>query len=100
MSAFTIDLGMDELTVPGFSGQPAIAVLLFDNLSGDPDQEYFADGLAEDLITRLSSWWWFPVIARNSSLIYKGKPVSERRVRCPPPETRRRADSEHGSGVS
>jgi adenylate cyclase len=47
--------GMDELTVPGFSGVPAIAVLPFDNLSGDPDQEYFADGIAEDLITRLST---------------------------------------------
>lgn len=44
----------DSLTVPGFEGRPAIAVLAFDNLSGDPDQEYFADGIAEDLITRLS----------------------------------------------
>jgi TolB-like protein len=38
-------------------------VLPFDNLSGDPDQEYFADGIAEDRIARLSSWRWFPVIA-------------------------------------
>jgi adenylate cyclase len=72
--------GMDELTVPGFSGQPAIAVLPFDNLSGDPEQEYFADGIAEDLITRLSSWRWFPVIARNSSFVYKGKAVDVKQV--------------------
>ena len=62
--------GMDELTVPGFGGRPAIAVLPFDNLSGDPDQEYFADGIAEDLITRLSAWRDFRVIARNSSFVY------------------------------
>jgi adenylate cyclase len=72
--------GMDELTVPGFSGRPAIAVLPFDNLSGDPDQEYFADGIAEDLITRLSSWRSFPVIARNSSFVYKGKPVDVKQI--------------------
>jgi adenylate cyclase len=65
--------GMDDLTVPGFGGRPAIAVLPFDNLSGDPEQEYFADGIAEDLITRLSTFRWFPVIARNSSFAYKGK---------------------------
>jgi adenylate cyclase len=63
--------GMAELTVPGFSGQPAIAVLPFDNLSGDPEQEYFADGIAEDLITRLSDWREFPVIARNSSFTWR-----------------------------
>jgi TolB-like protein/class 3 adenylate cyclase/Tfp pilus assembly protein PilF len=72
--------GMEELTVPGFSGRPAIAVLPFDNLSGDPEQEYFADGLAEDLITRLSSWRGFPVIARNSTFTYKGKAVDVKRV--------------------
>jgi TolB-like protein/Flp pilus assembly protein TadD len=55
-------------------------VLPFDNLSGDPDQEYFADGIAEDLITRLSSGRLFPVIARNSSFTYKGKPVDVKQV--------------------
>jgi len=65
----------DPFTVPGFGGAPAIAVLAFDNLSGDPEQEYFADGIAEDLITRLSSWRAFPVIARNSSFTYKGQAV-------------------------
>ncbi len=72
--------GMDELTVPGFSGRPAIAVLAFDNLSGDPEQEYFADGVAEDLITQLSSWRRFPVIARNSSFTYKGRAVDVKQV--------------------
>jgi adenylate cyclase len=72
--------GLDPLTVPGFGGRPAIAVLPFDNLSGDPDQEYFADGIAEDLITRLSAWRDFPVIARNSSFTYKGKPVDVKQV--------------------
>jgi adenylate cyclase len=67
-------------SVPGFSGRPAIAVLPFDNLSGDPDQEHFADGIAEDLITRLSAWRWFPVIARNSSFVYKGKAVDVKHV--------------------
>jgi TolB-like protein/Flp pilus assembly protein TadD len=71
---------LDPLTVPGFEGRPAIAVLPFDNLSGDPDQEYFADGIAEDLITRLSSWREFPVIARNSSFTYKGKAVNVKQV--------------------
>jgi adenylate cyclase len=71
--------GMDDLTVPGFGGAPAIAVLPFDNLSGDPEQEYFADGLAEDLITRLSTSH-IPVIARNSSFTYKGEPVDVKRV--------------------
>jgi adenylate cyclase len=52
--------------------RPAVAVLPFENVSGDPEQEYFADGLAEDLITALSLWRWFPVIARNSTFAYKG----------------------------
>jgi len=72
--------GLDSLTVPGFGGRPAIAVLPFDNLSGDPEQEYFADGIAEDLITRLSAWRDFPVIARNSSFTYKGKAVDVKQV--------------------
>jgi len=72
--------GDGAFTVPGFGGAPAIAVLPFDNLSGDPEQEYFADGIAEDLITRLSSWREFPVIARNSSFTYKGKAVDVKQV--------------------
>jgi TolB-like protein/Tfp pilus assembly protein PilF len=65
--------------VPGFGGAPAIAVLPFDNLSGDPEQEYFADGISEDVITRLSSGS-FPVIARNSTFTYKGSPVNVQQV--------------------
>ena len=71
---------MEQLTVPGFHGAPALAVLPFQNLSGDPEQEYFADGIAEDLITRLSAWRDFPVIARNSSFVYKGAAVDVKRV--------------------
>jgi adenylate cyclase len=56
--------------------KPSIAVLSFDNLSGDIEQEYFADGIAEDIITALSKWQWILVIARNSSFVYKGKSVS------------------------
>jgi len=65
--------GAVEPAVPGFSQRPAVAVLPFDNLSSVPAQEYLADGIAEDLITRLSAWGHFPVIARNSSFAYKGK---------------------------
>ena len=73
-------VAVDALAVPGFGGRPAIAVLPFDNLSGDPEQEYFADGIAEDLIMRLSLWRSFPVIARNSSFVYKGQAVDVKRV--------------------
>ena len=60
--------------------KPSIAVLAFDNLSGDPDQEYFADGIAEDIITALSKFRWFFVIDRNSSFTYKGKSVDVKQV--------------------
>ena len=53
--------------------RPAIAVLAFDNMSGDGKQEYFSDGISEDIITALSRVRWFFVIARNSSFIYKGR---------------------------
>jgi adenylate cyclase len=73
--------GDEAFTVPGFGSAPAIAVLPFGNLSGDPEQEYFADGIAEDLITRLSAaGWGFPVIARNSSFVYKGQAVDVKQV--------------------
>ncbi|MXN66558.1 adenylate/guanylate cyclase domain-containing protein [Stappia sp. GBMRC 2046] len=57
------------------SDKPSIAVLPFDNMSGDPEQDFFADGMAEDLITELSRMPWFFVIARNSSFTYKGRAV-------------------------
>ena len=56
-------------------GRPTIAVLPFINMSGDPEQEYFSDGISEDIVTALSKLRWFFVIARNSSFVYKGKPV-------------------------
>ncbi len=60
--------------------RPAIAVLPFENLSGDPEQEYFADGMVEDIITTLSRMRWLFVIARNSSFTYKGRAVDARQV--------------------
>jgi adenylate cyclase len=60
--------------------KPSIAVLPFDNLSGDPEQEYFADGIAEDLITALSRIRWLFVTARNSTFTYKGKAVDLKQV--------------------
>ena len=60
--------------------RPAIAVLPFNNMSGDPEQEYFSDGISEDIITALSKLRWFFVIARNSSFIYKGKAVHMKQV--------------------
>ena len=55
--------------------KPSIAVLPFANLSGDPEQEYFADGMVEDIITALSRFKELFVIARNSSFVYKGRSV-------------------------
>ena len=60
--------------------RPAIAVLPFDNMSGDQEQEYFSDGISEDIITALSKLRWFFVIARNSSFSYKGKAVHLKQV--------------------
>ena len=60
-------------TVTGLPDKPSIAVLPFQNLSGDPEQEYFSDGITEDLITDLSKVSGLFVIARNSAFIYKGK---------------------------
>ncbi len=68
------------LTIPGFAGRHAVAVLPFDNMSRDPEQEYFADGITEDLITSLSASRFFPVIARNSTFVYKGKAVDVKQV--------------------
>jgi len=60
--------------------KPSIAVLPFQNLSGDAEQEYFADGVVEDIITALSRMHWLFVIARNSSFTYKGRPVDVKQV--------------------
>lgn len=60
--------------------KPSIAVLAFDNMSGDPDQEYFSDGVADDIITELSRSRFLFVIARNSSFTYKGRAVDVKQV--------------------
>ena len=60
--------------------KPSIAVLPFTNMSGDPEQEYFADGVVEDIITALSRFKWLFVIARNSSFTYKGRAVDVKQV--------------------
>ena len=60
--------------------RPSIAVLPFQNMSGDPEQEYFADGMVEDIITALSRFKSLFVVARNSTFIYKGKAVEIKRV--------------------
>jgi adenylate cyclase len=60
--------------------KPSIAVLPFANMSGDPEQEFFADGITEDIITLLAGWRAFPVIARTSTFTYKGRTVDIRKV--------------------
>src|SRR5207244_11804663 len=60
---------------PALTDRPGIAVLPFINMSGDRAQEYFSDGISEDIITALSKLRWFFVIARNSSFVYKGRSV-------------------------
>lgn len=76
-SSTTFDRPATALTLPD---KPSIAVLPFTNMSGDPEQEYFADGVVEDIITALSRMTWLFVIARNSSFTYKGKAVDIKQV--------------------
>lgn len=71
------EVSAHALTLPD---KPSIAVLSFLNLSGDPEQEYFADGVVEDIITALSRIRWLFVIARNSSFTYKGRAVDVKQV--------------------
>jgi TolB-like protein len=83
--AFAARLGLDDDPSEGepglaLPGRPSIAVLPFTNMSGDPEQEYFADGMAEEITTALGRLRWLFVIARNSSFTYKGKSVDVRRV--------------------
>jgi adenylate cyclase len=65
---------------PPLPDRPSIAVLPFENMSGDPEQEYFADGMVEEITTALSRFKWLFVIARNSSFTYKGKAVNVKQV--------------------
>ena len=71
-----------EIPAPGpaASDRPSIAVLPFANMSGDPEQDYFADGVVEDIITGLARIKWLSVIARNSSFTYKGKAIDIKQV--------------------
>jgi TolB-like protein len=71
--------GMAARTPP-LPEKPSLAVLPFENLSGDPEQEYFADGMVEEIITALSRLRWLFVIARNSSFTYKGHAVDVKQV--------------------
>lgn len=66
--------------LPALPDKPSVAVLAFQNLSGDPEQEYFADGVVEDIITALSHHRWLFVIARNSSFTYKGRAVDVKQI--------------------
>ena len=68
----TVAAGVNALPLPS---KPSIAVLPFDNMSGDPEQDYFADGITEDIITELARFQGLFVIARNSVFTYKGKAV-------------------------
>ena len=65
---------------PPFPDRPSIAVLPFQNMSGDPEQEYFADGMVEEIITALSRIRWLFVIARNSTFAYKGQAIDIKQV--------------------
>jgi TolB-like protein len=80
---WTLDIPIAKSVLDGEYSLPdraSIAVLPFNNMSGDPEQEYFADGITEDIITALSQYRWFFVIARNSTFTYKGRAVDIKRV--------------------
>lgn len=88
--AYGVHLGGDVIesehqqrgsSAPSFDAdKPSIAVLPFDNLGGDHDQTYFADGIVEDIITELSKYGWLLVIARNTSFTFRGKMVDSKEV--------------------
>ncbi len=80
IQVFRVRLGLAERPRVLSPGKPSIAVLAFNNMGGDPEQEYFSDGIAEDIITELSRCRWLFVIARNSSFTYKGHAVDLKRV--------------------
>jgi TolB-like protein/Tfp pilus assembly protein PilF len=79
------ELRPSELVAPrkkplALPDKPSIAVLPFQNMTGDPQEDYFADGMIEDIVTGMSRIKWLFVIARNSSAIYKGRPIDVRQV--------------------
>jgi adenylate cyclase len=79
-SAHGARVGAAEPPALPLPDKPSIAVLPFQNISGDPEQEYFADGMVEEIITALSRIRWFFVIARNSTFTYKGRAVDVKQV--------------------
>jgi TolB-like protein/class 3 adenylate cyclase len=86
MRVFAVRIGagakitsVEKLPLP-LPDKPSIAVLPFQNMSGDPEQEYFADGMVEEIITTLSRIRWLFVIARNSTFTYKGQAVDVKQV--------------------
>ena len=87
VSVYSVDWRLQHPAAAGVLGgklalpdKPSIAVLPFSNMSGDPEQEYFADGITEDIITALSHHRWFFVIARNSTFVYKGHAVDVKQI--------------------
>jgi adenylate cyclase len=72
-TAAPIEPLIESTQAPALPDKPSIAVLPFENMSGDPEQEYFADGMVEEIITALSRFKWLFVIARNSSFTFKGR---------------------------
>jgi adenylate cyclase len=79
-TAAPIEPPIESFPIPPLPETPSIAVLPFENLSGDPEQEYFADGMVEEIIIALSRSRWLFVIARNSSFTYKGVAVNVKQV--------------------
>jgi TolB-like protein len=71
---------LQQSDVPSLPDKPSLAVMPFQNMSGDPEQEYFADGMVEEIITALSRIRWLLVIARNSSFTYKGQAFDAKQV--------------------
>jgi adenylate cyclase len=87
VQVYEVDWRLDDVTpTAGRSGglalptKPSIAVLPFENMGGDPEQDYFVDGITDDLITVLSHYRWFFVIARNSSFSFKGRAVDIKQI--------------------
>ena len=80
IQVFRVRLGTAERPALPLPDKPSIAVLPFQNMSGDPEQEYFADGMVEDIITASRRIRWLFVIARNSSFTYKGQAIDVKRV--------------------
>jgi adenylate cyclase len=79
-SARSARVGAAEPPILPLPDKPSLAVLPFQNLSGDPEQEYFADGMVEEITTAIARLPWLFVIARNSAFTYKGKPVDIKQV--------------------